>query len=104
MSWTPLFQLSLNPPPQFESTFTCVFCICVSGEGPFPAVLDLPSSEDEKRPSLLANKGFIVLTLPVFREKIDNDFVIHLDHFAEAVHFLHRLPQVISCVHLVKAS
>uniref|UniRef100_A0A3B3UAT5 BAAT/Acyl-CoA thioester hydrolase C-terminal domain-containing protein n=1 Tax=Poecilia latipinna TaxID=48699 RepID=A0A3B3UAT5_9TELE len=35
------------------------------GEGPFPAVLDLCTFMSEKRASLLANKGFIVLALPL---------------------------------------
>uniref|UniRef100_A0A3Q1FBS9 Uncharacterized protein n=1 Tax=Acanthochromis polyacanthus TaxID=80966 RepID=A0A3Q1FBS9_9TELE len=46
------------------------------GGGPFPAVLDLSSARFEKRACLLANKGFVVLS------------IMHLDHFEEAVNFL----------------
>ncbi|XP_054881268.1 acyl-coenzyme A thioesterase 5-like [Poeciliopsis prolifica] len=65
------------------------------GEGPFPAVLDLGSFMSEKRASLLANKGFIVLALPVFP---DNSKLkkIDLDDFEEAVQFLQNQSKVSS--------
>ncbi|XP_041847871.1 acyl-coenzyme A thioesterase 1-like [Melanotaenia boesemani] len=64
------------------------------GEGPFPAVMDLCTFMSEKRPSLLANKGFVVLAVPVFSDKPGNFEKMHLDHFEEAVQFLQQLPQV----------
>ncbi|XP_027876326.1 acyl-coenzyme A thioesterase 5-like isoform X1 [Xiphophorus couchianus] len=64
------------------------------GEGPFPAVLDLGTFMSEKRASLLANKGFIVLALPVFNDpKIER---MNLDDFKEAVKFLQNQPKVSS--------
>ncbi|XP_026169822.1 acyl-coenzyme A thioesterase 1-like [Mastacembelus armatus] len=54
------------------------------GEGPFPAVLDLCTFASEKRASLLANKGFVVLTVPVYSDHPDNVKQMHLDHFKEA--------------------
>nr|XP_020480360.1 acyl-coenzyme A thioesterase 5-like isoform X1 [Monopterus albus] len=63
------------------------------GEGPFPAVLDLCTFMSEKRPSLLANKGFVVLAVPIYTDKPDNK-PMHLDHFKEAVDFLRRQPKV----------
>uniref|UniRef100_A0A3B5MCZ5 BAAT/Acyl-CoA thioester hydrolase C-terminal domain-containing protein n=1 Tax=Xiphophorus couchianus TaxID=32473 RepID=A0A3B5MCZ5_9TELE len=56
-------------------------------EGPFPAVLDLGTLMSEKRASLLANKGFIVLALPIFigKPKLER---MNLDDFEEAVKFL----------------
>ncbi|XP_078790310.1 acyl-coenzyme A thioesterase 3-like [Oryzias latipes] len=64
------------------------------GEGPFPAVLDLCTFMSEKRASLLANKGFVVLAVPVFFEKPDISGKMQLDHFEEAVTFLKQMPQV----------
>lgn len=64
------------------------------GEGPFPAVLDLCTFMSEKRASLLASKGFVVLAVPVFFEKPDVSGKMHLDHFEEAVTFLKQVPQV----------
>lgn len=64
------------------------------GDGPFPAVLDLWTFMSEKRASLLANKGFVVLTVPVYTDKPDNIKQLHLDHFEEAVQFLQRQPKV----------
>uniref|UniRef100_A0A3Q1FC78 Acyl-CoA thioester hydrolase/bile acid-CoA amino acid N-acetyltransferase domain-containing protein n=1 Tax=Acanthochromis polyacanthus TaxID=80966 RepID=A0A3Q1FC78_9TELE len=55
------------------------------GGGPFPAVLDLSSARFEKRACLLANKGFVVLS------------IMHLDHFEEAVNFL-KWHSKVSCV------
>ncbi|XP_038573286.1 acyl-coenzyme A thioesterase 5-like isoform X2 [Micropterus salmoides] len=64
------------------------------GEGPFPAVLDLSSFPSEKRASLLANKGFVVLAVAVMTDKPDNVKEMHLDHFKEAVDFLQQHPKV----------
>ncbi|XP_013889704.1 putative acyl-coenzyme A thioesterase 6 [Austrofundulus limnaeus] len=64
------------------------------GEGPFPAVLDLSTVRSEKRGCLLANKGFIVLTVPVVNGKLSDSKELLLDHTAEAVHFLNQLPKV----------
>ncbi|XP_015242316.1 PREDICTED: acyl-coenzyme A thioesterase 1-like [Cyprinodon variegatus] len=61
------------------------------GKGPFPAVLDLYAYRSEKRACLLANKGFVTLSVPV---NIDSQKPIHLDHFEDAVDFLQRLPKV----------
>ncbi|XP_047225071.1 acyl-coenzyme A thioesterase 1-like isoform X2 [Girardinichthys multiradiatus] len=61
------------------------------GEGPFPAVLDLCTTMSEKRACLLANKGFVTLTVPVHSGRPQQ---IHLDHFEDAVHFLQQLPTV----------
>ncbi|XP_026169815.1 acyl-coenzyme A thioesterase 1-like [Mastacembelus armatus] len=64
------------------------------GEGPFPAVLDLCTFASEKRASLLANKGFVVLTVPVYSDHPDNVKQMHLDHFKEAVDFLQQQPKL----------
>ncbi|XP_026169817.1 acyl-coenzyme A thioesterase 1-like [Mastacembelus armatus] len=64
------------------------------GEGPFPAVLDLCTLMSEKRASLLASRGFMVLTVPVYTDHPDNVKQIHLDHFKEAVDFLQQQPKV----------
>ncbi|CAG5896367.1 unnamed protein product [Menidia menidia] len=64
------------------------------GRGPFPAVLDLCTFMSEKRACLLANKGFVVLAVPVFGHTPVNSRKMHLDHFEEAVRFLQRLPEV----------
>ncbi|MEQ2203184.1 hypothetical protein XENOCAPTIV_026144 [Xenoophorus captivus] len=65
------------------------------GEGPFPAVLDLCTFMSEKRASLLANKGFVVLALPVFIHK-PNLERMNLDDFEEALQFLQSQPKVSS--------
>ncbi|XP_038137102.1 acyl-coenzyme A thioesterase 1-like [Cyprinodon tularosa] len=65
------------------------------GEGPFPAVLDLCTFMSEKRASLLANKGFMVLALPVFIDK-PNFERMNLDDFEEAVRFLQNQPKASS--------
>ncbi|XP_029970844.1 acyl-coenzyme A thioesterase 5-like [Salarias fasciatus] len=70
-----------------------------SGNGPFPALLDLyayAGGVSEKRPSLLANHGFVVLTLPLYGyddmpKKVDK---FHLDHFEEALNFLRTQDKV----------
>ncbi|KAM9349539.1 acyl-coenzyme A thioesterase 2, mitochondrial-like [Symphorus nematophorus] len=64
------------------------------GEGPFPAVLDLCTFMSEKRASLLANKGFVVLAVAVHAVKAENLREMHLDHFKEAVDFLLEQPKV----------
>lgn len=64
------------------------------GKGPFPAVLDLCTFMSEKRGGLLASRGFVVLTLPVFSGKVDNLEELHLDPFEEAAKFLRRQPKV----------
>ncbi|XP_028987804.1 acyl-coenzyme A thioesterase 6-like [Betta splendens] len=64
------------------------------GKGPFPAVLDLSSYTFERRASLLANKGFVVLALPVMT--VNDQWVteIHLDRYEQAVKFLLQQPKV----------
>ncbi|RVE61202.1 hypothetical protein OJAV_G00168360 [Oryzias javanicus] len=64
------------------------------GKGPFPAVLDLCTVTSERRAALLANKGFVVLTLPVFPERSSNLKMLHLDPFEEAIIFLQQQPKV----------
>uniref|UniRef100_A0A8C6UHY4 Uncharacterized protein n=1 Tax=Neogobius melanostomus TaxID=47308 RepID=A0A8C6UHY4_9GOBI len=58
------------------------------GSGPFPAVLDLPTFPSEKRAGLLANKGFVVMTVPVFTGKPDQTEWLHLDQYEAAVQYL----------------
>lgn len=58
--------------------------------------MDLPTSVSEARPSLLANKGFVVLSVVVYNKKGDNITETHLDHFEEAMNFLKQQPKV-SC-------
>lgn len=67
------------------------------GEGLFPAVLDLCTFMSEKRASLLANKGFVVLAVSVYIKKTDDTKEIHLDRFEEAMDFLRQQPKV-SCL------
>ncbi|KAM9386126.1 acyl-coenzyme A thioesterase 1-like isoform 1-T2 [Pholidichthys leucotaenia] len=64
------------------------------GEGLFPAVLDLGTFLSEKRAALLANKGFVVLTVGVLSDRTDRIKELHLDHFKEAVEFLQQHPKV----------
>lgn len=64
----------------------------IPGRGPFPAVLDLCTYMSEKRASLLANRGFLVLTVPVYTARTNHE--IHLDQFEEAVIFLQNQPKV----------
>ncbi|XP_054624260.1 acyl-coenzyme A thioesterase 3-like [Dunckerocampus dactyliophorus] len=64
------------------------------GEGPFPGVLDLCTFMSEKRASLLANKGFMVLAMAVFNDKPANIKHLNLDYFEEAVQFLQQQPKV----------
>ncbi|XP_077381412.1 acyl-coenzyme A thioesterase 3-like [Festucalex cinctus] len=64
------------------------------GEGPFPGVLDLSPFASEKRASLLANKGFVVLSMPVFSDKPTNVKYLELDNFQDALRFLQQHPKV----------
>ncbi|XP_067462709.1 acyl-coenzyme A thioesterase 1-like isoform X1 [Thunnus thynnus] len=69
------------------------------GEGPFPAVLDLYTlggGLSEKRASLLASRGFVVLTVAAYGyddmpKKIQE---VQLDYFEEAMQFLKKLDKV----------
>ena len=67
------------------------------GEGPFPAVLDLCTFMSEKRACLLANRGFVVLDMPLYKDKPNKVKEMHLDDFKEAVDFLQQQPKV-SCL------
>uniref|UniRef100_A0A8C6UIQ9 Acyl-CoA thioester hydrolase/bile acid-CoA amino acid N-acetyltransferase domain-containing protein n=1 Tax=Neogobius melanostomus TaxID=47308 RepID=A0A8C6UIQ9_9GOBI len=58
------------------------------GSGPFPAVLELSTFQSEKRAGLLANKGFVVMTVPIFTGKLDLTEPIHLDQYEAAVQYL----------------
>uniref|UniRef100_UPI0037E78DCE acyl-coenzyme A thioesterase 1-like n=1 Tax=Semicossyphus pulcher TaxID=241346 RepID=UPI0037E78DCE len=69
------------------------------GEGPFAAVLDLYTFGgvlSEKRASLLANKGFVVLTIPLYGHKdtLKNVREVHLDFFEESIEFLKKQAKV----------
>ncbi|XP_057714119.1 acyl-coenzyme A thioesterase 3-like isoform X2 [Corythoichthys intestinalis] len=64
------------------------------GEGQFPGLLDLSTFASEKRASLLANKGFMVLCMPVFYEKAANIKYVELDYFEEALCLLKQHPKV----------
>ncbi|XP_061695982.1 acyl-coenzyme A thioesterase 3-like [Syngnathoides biaculeatus] len=66
------------------------------GKGPFPGVLDLATFASEKRGSLLSNKGFVVLSMPVFYDKPANIKHLELDYFEEALRFLQQHPKVSS--------
>nr|XP_040026570.1 acyl-coenzyme A thioesterase 1-like [Gasterosteus aculeatus aculeatus]XP_040026571.1 acyl-coenzyme A thioesterase 1-like [Gasterosteus aculeatus aculeatus]XP_040026572.1 acyl-coenzyme A thioesterase 1-like [Gasterosteus aculeatus aculeatus] len=65
-----------------------------AGEGPFPAVLDLYTGGglSEKRPSLLASRGFVVLTVALYghSDMPRNIREVHLDYLEEAVEFLKK--------------
>ncbi|XP_044076644.1 acyl-coenzyme A thioesterase 5-like [Siniperca chuatsi] len=69
------------------------------GGGPFPAVLDLYTfggGLSEKRASLLAHLGFVVLTVALYGhddmpKKIKE---VHLDYFEEAIEFLKQQNEV----------
>ncbi|KAL6103785.1 acot4 [Pungitius sinensis] len=65
------------------------------GEGPFPAVLDLYTfggGLSEKRASLLAGRGFVVLTVALYghEDMARNIKEVHLDYLEEAVEFLNK--------------
>lgn len=69
------------------------------GRGPFPAVLDLYTFGEglsEKRASLLASRGFVVLTVALYvhNDMARNITVIHLDDFEEAIQFLKKQDKV----------
>uniref|UniRef100_A0A8C8H0E2 Uncharacterized protein n=1 Tax=Oncorhynchus tshawytscha TaxID=74940 RepID=A0A8C8H0E2_ONCTS len=70
------------------------------GQGPFPGVLDvyiLGGGLSEVRASLLANKGFVVLTLAYYGyQDMPRNVPKHFDleYFEEAITFLRRQPQV----------
>ena len=70
-----------------------------SGEGPFPAVMDLYIYGDglsERRASLLANGGLMVLTLALYGHDDQPKKVtkLHLDYFEEAIQLLGKHPKV----------
>uniref|UniRef100_UPI0037E911EE acyl-coenzyme A thioesterase 1-like n=1 Tax=Semicossyphus pulcher TaxID=241346 RepID=UPI0037E911EE len=69
------------------------------GKGPFPAVLDLYTfggGLSEKRASLLANKGFVVLTVALYGHEDMPKHIkeIHLDYFEESIQFLKKQDKV----------
>ncbi|XP_071348786.1 acyl-coenzyme A thioesterase 1-like [Trachinotus anak] len=69
------------------------------GAGPFPAVLDLYTfggGLSEKRASLLASRGFVVLTVALYGhdDMPRNIGEIHLDYFEEAIEFLKKQDKV----------
>ncbi|XP_074545131.1 acyl-coenzyme A thioesterase 1-like [Halichoeres trimaculatus] len=69
------------------------------GPGPFPAVLDLYTSGgglSEKRASVLANRGFVVLTIALYGhdDMPKNVREINLDYFEEAIEFLKKQDKV----------
>ncbi|XP_070829529.1 acyl-coenzyme A thioesterase 1-like isoform X1 [Chaetodon trifascialis] len=69
------------------------------GTGPFPAVLDLYTlggGLSEKRASLLASRGFVVLTVALYGhdDMPKNIREVHLDYFEEAIKFLKKQDQV----------
>ncbi|XP_070829530.1 acyl-coenzyme A thioesterase 1-like isoform X2 [Chaetodon trifascialis] len=69
------------------------------GRGPFPAVLDLYTlggGLSEKRASLLASRGFVVLTVALYGhdDMPKNIREVHLDYFEEAIKFLKKQDQV----------
>ncbi|XP_071062461.1 acyl-coenzyme A thioesterase 5-like isoform X2 [Pseudochaenichthys georgianus] len=69
------------------------------GEGPFVAVLDLYTfggGLSEKRASLLASRGFVVLTVALYGhdDMAKNIKEVHLDYFEEAIAFLKKQDKV----------
>ncbi|XP_072220211.1 acyl-coenzyme A thioesterase 3-like isoform X2 [Leuresthes tenuis] len=69
------------------------------GGGPFPAVLDLYTfggGLSEKRASLLASRGFLVLTVALYGhgDLPKNITEIHLDYFEEAIEFLKKQDKI----------
>ncbi|XP_074508255.1 acyl-coenzyme A thioesterase 5-like [Sebastes fasciatus] len=69
------------------------------GGGPFPAVLDLYTfggDLSEKRASLLASHGFVVLTVALYGhdDLLKYINVINLDYFEEAIKFLKKQDKV----------
>uniref|UniRef100_UPI00398E4CE4 acyl-coenzyme A thioesterase 1-like n=1 Tax=Pristiophorus japonicus TaxID=55135 RepID=UPI00398E4CE4 len=70
------------------------------GDGPFPGIIDLYGSVGgvvEHRASLLANHGFLTLTLGYFGyDDLPKDFTnLDLEYFEEAVNLLSQHPKVI---------
>uniref|UniRef100_A0A3B3ZLX3 Acyl-coenzyme A thioesterase 1-like n=1 Tax=Periophthalmus magnuspinnatus TaxID=409849 RepID=A0A3B3ZLX3_9GOBI len=77
-----------------EAGFTGVL-FTPPGPGPFAALLDLCTFLSEKRACLLANKGFVVLSLSLYSDpKVDRDTELHLDQYEEAVLYLLRHAKV----------
>ncbi|XP_029309560.1 LOW QUALITY PROTEIN: acyl-coenzyme A thioesterase 1-like [Cottoperca gobio] len=79
------------------------------GEGPFPAVLDLYTfggGLSEKRASLLASHGFVVLTVALYGydDMVKNIKEVHLDYFEEAIEFLKKQDKVGSKVGVISIS
>ncbi|XP_029309561.1 acyl-coenzyme A thioesterase 1-like [Cottoperca gobio] len=79
------------------------------GEGPFPAVLDLYTfggGLSEKRASLLASHGFVVLTVALYGHDnmVKNIKEVHLDYFEEAIEFLKKQDKVGSKVGVISIS
>ncbi|XP_074508283.1 acyl-coenzyme A thioesterase 5-like [Sebastes fasciatus] len=69
------------------------------GGGPFPAVLDLYTfggGLSEKRASLLASRGFVVLTVALYGHDDMPKYikVVNLDYFEEAIKFLKKQDKV----------
>ncbi|KAF1384058.1 hypothetical protein PFLUV_G00138330 [Perca fluviatilis] len=69
------------------------------GRGPFPALLDLYTfggGLSEKRASLLANRGFVVLTVALYGhdDMAKNIKEVHLDYFEEAIEFLKKQDKI----------
>ncbi|XP_060939755.1 acyl-coenzyme A thioesterase 1-like [Limanda limanda] len=69
------------------------------GEGPFPAVLDLYTfggGLSEKRTSLLASRGFVVLTVALYgHDDMPRSIKeVHLDYFEEAIEVLRKQEKV----------
>ncbi|KAM7400118.1 hypothetical protein PAMA_004697 [Pampus argenteus] len=69
------------------------------GEGPFPAVLDLYTlggGLSEQRASLLASRGFVVLTIAAYGydDMPKNIKEVRLDYFEEAMDFLKKRDKV----------
>ncbi|XP_018533698.1 acyl-coenzyme A thioesterase 2, mitochondrial [Lates calcarifer] len=69
------------------------------GKGPFPAILDLyilGGGLPEKRATLLASRGFVVLSVVAYGydDMPKNIRVVHLDYFEEAIAFLKRQDKV----------
>lgn len=67
------------------------------GTGPFPALLDLytlGAGLSERRASLLASRGFVVLTVALFGNE-ENMSKFHLDYFEEALNILRAHDKVV---------
>ncbi|KAJ0059266.1 hypothetical protein NL108_012685, partial [Boleophthalmus pectinirostris] len=74
-----------------EAGFTGVL-FTPPGPGPFPALLDISTFLSETRPCLLANRGFVVLTVSVYsQQRADRSKELHLDQYEEAVLYLRKL-------------